>query len=792
MTPRRTALCLTLVCLVSLAVAGPVQAAWPHTTTANLRLTSDTRLQFLPQTVSDDHGGAFIAWTDAPFAGVASTHVQHVDSLGAPRWTPGGVGLTNQAAYDKRTVLVPDGAGGVIVGWLDIGADPASPRLYLQRLDAFGVSQWSGGGPADGVAVSGAGGWHGGPSIVADGAGGAIVFWYDTRISTVEIDVYAQRVSAAGSVLWNPNGVAVCSAPKQQYSPVAARDGGGGAIVAWYDARAGFGPDIYAQRIDALGVPAWTANGVVLCDEAGTQFEQAIASDGQGGAIVSWTDQRPTGTVSDVYAQRLNGGGNVLWTTDGVAVCSAVDVQQRSRVISDGSGGAIVVWPDDRTGAGANTNIYARRVSAAGTPLGSANGTGICTSAGTQSEPEIASDGARGAIITWMDGRFTNDFNVFAQRFDSTGAVRWAPNGVAATVAPSQQMNPTIAADDQGGAILAWMDYRNETCPGEGCQRNDVYAQRIERLGYLGNPEPLASIVDVPEDQGGAVNLVWAASYLDSLPEPSIGDYQVFRSQGADPAWTQVATVPATQALAYSVAQSSIGIASPSSTPRVRFRVVARSSGDPSNLFFPSRIDSGTSIDNLPPPSPTPLAGAYAAGTTDLDWDAVSATDVLEYRVYRDANPSFVPGPSNFVASVPGTAYADPAGSPFIYRVTAVDTHGNEGPYGTWAPAGTVDVPPGATPLVFAFAPPMPNPARGAVSFDIVLPHAARAQLTIYDIVGRRVALVHDGPLDAGPHVFGFALRDDAGRALPSGVFVARLTVDGKSISRRWAVLRSL
>ncbi len=56
------------------------------------------------------------------------------------------------------------------------------------------------------------------PTIVSDGAGGAIVTWKDHRSGT-SYDIYAQRISAGGTVQWTANGVALCTATGDQSVP---------------------------------------------------------------------------------------------------------------------------------------------------------------------------------------------------------------------------------------------------------------------------------------------------------------------------------------------------------------------------------------------------------------------------------------------------------------------------------------------------------------------------------------------------------------------------------------------
>src|SRR5258706_1554610 len=131
------------------------------------------------------------------------------------------------------------------------------------------------------VALSAAASDQYGSTIVSDGAGGAIVTWIDFRSGT-NYDIYAQRVNAAGVSQWAADGVALSTAADGQRDPTMVSDGAGGAIVAWFDRRSGTNYDIYAQRVNAAGVPLWTANGVALSAAANHQYSPTIPSDTAG------------------------------------------------------------------------------------------------------------------------------------------------------------------------------------------------------------------------------------------------------------------------------------------------------------------------------------------------------------------------------------------------------------------------------------------------------------------------------------------------------------------------------
>jgi len=101
---------------------------------------------------------------------------------------------------------------------------------------------------------------------------------------------------------------------------------------------------------------------VPISTAAGYQYSPTIVTDGSGGAIITWHDYR-SGNY-DIYAQRINANGNVLWTTDGVAISTAANNQEWSTIVADGSGGAIITWQDFRS---SNYDIYSQRVSGSGT-----------------------------------------------------------------------------------------------------------------------------------------------------------------------------------------------------------------------------------------------------------------------------------------------------------------------------------------------------------------------------------------------------------------------------------------
>ncbi|MFQ6044057.1 MAG: hypothetical protein ACE5PV_24650, partial [Candidatus Poribacteria bacterium] len=93
------------------------------------------------------------------------------------------------------------------------------------------------------------------------------------------------------------------------------------------------------------------------------QREPQLISDGVSGAIIYWKDYRRDygdQTADDIYVQRINAEGEILWGRNGAAVCTADGQQITPHAVADGKGGIFIAWTDKRSG---EEDIYIQRVS---------------------------------------------------------------------------------------------------------------------------------------------------------------------------------------------------------------------------------------------------------------------------------------------------------------------------------------------------------------------------------------------------------------------------------------------
>jgi flagellar hook capping protein FlgD len=830
---------------------------WPTDSAVNLPVCTRATAAY-PVTCPDGAGGAIIAWQDGSDVGSTypgDIYVQRVSASGAPLWTLNGVGLTTNVIDDQTApIIIPDGAGGAIVAWQD-GRNYGTTGfdVYAQRVNANGTPLWT----PNGAAVCAALGDQTSTSLCSDGAGGAILGWMDLRPGAGASGTYAVRVSSTGSVFpgWTSNGNKMNVGAIGASNPMLAPDGANGAFLVWMDGRVGgvAGLDIYGQHVTGSGTlsPGWPAAGMALAVAANQQWFPVIASDGTGGALFAWQDNRATAAfgADDIYIKRITGAGAPYagWSGTGTALCVAAGDQNNLQIIPSGVGGAIVSWEDPRFGGAPNAFVH--RVTGAGTiaPGWPTDGLLLASVAVSQVPITICDDGSNGVIACWQDLR-NGSADIFAQRVTSLGAIgpNWAATGQPVTTAPGVQSLtltsglpqwPTVASTGSGGAIVAWTDSRS----GGG----QVYAQKIERFGRLGDPGPrITSITDVPNDQGGEARVAWSASYLDADPAYEVESYWVWRQMPSSAAlvalahgasvctdadaalrsaakgqrvlreirvgldayyWEFVATQPARGFPGYSyVAPAATNAASGPNVYTV-FMVEAMSTAGPP-VFWDSAPDSGFTVDNVLPspangfvaqfipalaPSGAPRTDASIMGSVALHWSPSQDEDFDSYHLHRGSSVGFVPGPGNFLASKPDTGYVDAnVDAIYYYKLLVIDAHGNASEAVTVGPNEIVAVPMGTLPARLWLAPAYPNPAReGDVTLRYDLPRTAHVSLQIFDTRGRLERTLVRGTVEAGQRSAPWDKRDDAGRRVASGLHFYRLSVENQALQGRLILL---
>jgi len=399
-----------------------------------------------PRVTGDGTGGAIAVYEDIKGNNQHDFYAQKISPEGEDLWGEKGVLVGSGYKYWDSfhdLHIVSDGSGGAVVAWLaGTSSEQQTYATYVVRVDAEGDILWK----KEVRAVD---------HMISDGAGGAIIA---TDYSYDERTLFVIKIDSEGSFPWGEGGVSFSREGYQDNTLQLAGDGSGGAIVVWQALQTEPGKRVtqaFAHKIDAEGSLSWGQEGILLytTPEEVRAEELRVTSDGSGGVIVVWVQVpegiieggSPQAVLNDMYAQRVDVSGNILWQPNGVplgitkggGVCPS-----NALVVSDGAGGAIVIWEDLRKGL---MSLYAQKIDADGNIKWQPGGEEVCyIKTNASFWPRMAvSDGSGGAIVTYSNR---------AQRIDADGRTTWPDDGILFT----ERGTHAMAYDGYGGAIIAW------------------------------------------------------------------------------------------------------------------------------------------------------------------------------------------------------------------------------------------------------------------------------------------------------------------------------------------------
>jgi hypothetical protein len=376
-----------------------------------------------------------------------------------------------------------------------------------------------------------------------------------------------------------------------------------------------------------------------------------------------------------------------------------------------------------------------------------------------------------------------------------------------------------LVADGEGGAFVGYQG------------QEAIYTQRITSDGYWGYPCPeIYSVIDIPGDEGGEVNLSWYASRLDYGPDYVVSYYSIWRAieeeaammaigKGArvlngtndisdtvrpgtirigeflgDPYfWQLIGTVTANRIETYAEPVPTLFDSTALSDDNHYFQLIAHTS-DPL-IFWTSEPDSGYSVDNLAPCPPLGLAGEqqYLPEGILVLWDPNSEGDLHGYNVYRGLSGDFEPGPGNLIASPCDTFTFDGDwrwDSGYYYKVGAVDIHGNESQYALLGPGSVTGDDTPSAPDTYFLSQNQPNPFNPMTTVRFGIAEPTHVTLSIYDTSGRLVRVLIDGRRPANRYETIWDGCDASGRQVASGVYFYKLKAGEFIQSKKMVLLR--
>jgi len=427
----------------------------------------------------DGNGGVIVLYDIIKSSSQRDFYAQRISADGQALWGERGVlvGSGHKPSSFFELSIAGDSAGGAIVT-LATSAPARPDKVDVTKMDSKGNIIWQ----KESISAS---------PIISDGNGGVFVatdLW--NSICIVHID-------SEGAFSWGEDGVLIKSLGTQSHYLQIERDGAEGVIAVWQE-DIGLQPErehrVLAQMVDSEGNLSWGQDNLILYTtrEDVFIFEPRVVIDDSGEAIAVWA-QIPEGQISDkqssrallsdVYVQKIDTKGNILWQENGIplGISKLEGELVRCRLIeagSDGSGGAIITWEEP-------LSMVTQRIDANGNVTWQPRGVEtIRTKSGSSQRPDMVVDRLGEAIVTLVFRDYTlKKLGILLHKLDSAGETVWQVNDIGVDVNDmglgAESFTSYYVNDGQGGVIVFWGIGENSSSSGKS------YIQRIDSNGKL-------------------------------------------------------------------------------------------------------------------------------------------------------------------------------------------------------------------------------------------------------------------------------------------------------------------
>jgi hypothetical protein len=497
---------LALVLCIGLLGLSPAWGQWSSDPAQNLAVATGSGDQVLPLIGSTSDGGSYIAWFDGS-TGSFRVFLQRLDAAGVSQFPSGGLLISdepqNSALFGWDMIVDSDDHAVIVFSDIRDGGDL---DIHAYRVAPDQTFTWGAGG----VTLSSNPDFEPAPRV-AQATDGDFVFVWGRDPATGDGDIRMQRLSPDGTPQLAAGGLAVVAAigTNPGFADVEPADDGN-VIVSWLKDITNFASDrhIRAQKFSPAGSPVWPA--VVSVYDAFSVpigYFPTLRADGAGGSYHVW--HRSDGSFFNSFVQHLDSNGIELFPHNGVEVSLTPNMHHidPALALSPASAEIFLFW-NERVSNQSQWGIFAQRISAAGSRLWGSGGLQLLP-VNTQFKSAPRAGGVAGGAVVFLVEDVAGSDRLIGMRLDEGGNQQWGMDPVVVSSAAGNKSRYPLTVDGAGSAKLTWEDDRNGTV--------DIYAQNVTAAGTLGVPPDAGHIDDTlrigwSSTQPGHLALAWQAS----------------------------------------------------------------------------------------------------------------------------------------------------------------------------------------------------------------------------------------------------------------------------------------
>lgn len=508
------ALCLFLACF---GLSG-VFAQWSQDPQVPNPVAAFNGEQIIPKVAITYNGNTYVCRLDSSLGGY-QVWLQLFSAQGETLWpAPAGILVSNhaQASWVGDYDMTVDASGNAIIAFPDI-RNAGINNIYVYKISPEGTFLWG----ADGISLSAdttAGYDNMVPVLFSSNDHSTYVAWQRMGDST---SIKMNRLSPTGDKLWGENGVTISAFNGSYTWPQIIQSDADNILLKYY-----FDTGDYPITIRRINVAKYDTGGqrlwnAVITDAGGIAIWQQdipFESDGAGGGILAWYDDRDSNMIQNVYAQRVNSAGTVTMPEDGALITvDAGNQQWYPRLAVDTSIQRIYAFYRVTDAGENNSGLGRQLLDYSGNRLWGNTAPMIINIGPNNCDTIGAYLTSNGAVCLYTYGAD----NLYATCWNSSGTMGWQEGNtmIASTTDTKFQFDFDIHPDQW--VVLVWE---------QGLSDYDIYAMRLNSSGSLGMEYPPPHDLTATLVPPNAVLLNWQAPSQYLIPL----NYHVFMD--GDPA----------------------------------------------------------------------------------------------------------------------------------------------------------------------------------------------------------------------------------------------------------------
>ncbi|MCX6835109.1 MAG: hypothetical protein NTW07_08250, partial [candidate division Zixibacteria bacterium] len=758
-----------------------------------------------PHMALDTLGRIYFSWRDQTGGMIFVTRFA---SNGAADWSPLLVNDTSLSSFAGLFDMAVFGDGQVVLAWENYSA--LGSTIQMRIFSANGTSLL---GPtpanSDGGSAS-----HWAPSVANAPGSGFLVCWEDYRNG--QPDIFARQFTGAGS----PVGADFTLVPPPadeaaQYTPRVAYSQKDKYVLGWIDLREGqeiylqrysqtsglvgtnqlvsSGLDLVVNRDPDLSVSTnglihlvWSASGadnsiqslmldsglvpaglpeVINLTSLGQRWAPAANFSRQNDYAITWTESGDDDP--DIALMLYNQSG----TRRLPAEVTVNDDQQGAPSVTPGIVATTNWWNVVCYASGGydQGDIFVRTISNAGSFLGDEIRINQDIGHSLQSEPRVSIANGH-TLLIWNDARTLAGFSgqrIFGRRLNAYGVPSGGEFIVSDSSALAPKNSPRLTTHSDGMSLAVWIDHRDGS--------PQVYGTWLESNGTrngtdfrLSQPAEDKSVVGLSaeSDTLGGTAVIWLDAGSAS-PTVRGRRFNPDRSPGSSISYSPGSAL--IEEMACAVAPDGrAGLFWVGSESGVKQGYLTLLAFDGSVIAGPITVTDSDESD----PS-APAIAICNNGYFSLTWlDRRGGRTAAYYRIY---DPALTPlAASQAVSSATPESMQEPAVSASRGRAWFVWSDPRQDGLNIYAGnllylPTDVDDNPSVLPAGYVLSQNYPNPFNPSTEIDYTIPSSSSVELTVYNSLGQRVAVLDEGYRAAGSYRVTWDGRDFTGARAASG-----------------------